>query len=92
MRLIHYSKTLKDDLVFKNDTPVSNNFLKLIYARQYKYKNNYYIVVADTFLFEFLDYLENEYFSQVELKESFPKINFKKLKKLWARMGCAYPN
>lgn len=92
MRLLHYSKTLKDDLVFKNDSPVSNNFLKAIYSSQYKYNNKFYIVIADTFLFEFLGYLENEYFSQSELERFFPKINFKKLKKLWAKMGCAYPD
>ena len=92
MKLIHYSKSLKDNLIFKNDTPVSDNFLKAIYSSQYKYNNNFYIVVADTFLFEFLGYLENEYFSQVEINDFFPKINFKKLKKLWAKMGCPYPN
>lgn len=92
MTLTHYSKSLKDDLVFKNDTPVSNSFLKSIYSSQYKYNNKFYIVVADTFLFEFLGYLENEYFPQGEINKLFPKINFKKLKKLWSKMGCPYPN
>ena len=92
MRLIHYSKTLKDDLVFKNDTPVSNTFLKSIYSSQYKYDNKFYIVIADTFLFEFLGYLENEYFFFFVIEKFFQKINFKKLKKLWAKMGCPFPN
>lgn len=92
MKLLHYSQSLRDDLIFKNDSPVSDNFLKAIYSSQYKYNGTYYIVVADTFLFEFLGYLENEYFSQGEIEKSFPKINFKKLKKLWAKMGCPFPN
>ena len=91
MLMVHYSKTLTDNLIFKNATPVSDNFLKSIYSSQYKYNNKFYIVIADTFLFEFLDYLENEYFSQGEINKLFPKINFKKLKKLWAKMGCPYP-